>query len=66
MTKEKFIKTYGNKRLKDVAGMLHIYLIQETIDKHYELDSYIMFNDTMKVKDAIPDMEHLIEFESEE
>jgi hypothetical protein len=65
MTRKQFLEQHGNKRLKDVAGILHIYLPYDTIDKHYELENQIMIHDTMKVKDGLSKIEHLLEFDKQ-
>ena len=65
MTKTQFLEHHGNKKLKEVTGTLHIYLKQESIDRHFELDNFIMTNNTMKAKEAIPKIEYLLEFEKE-
>lgn len=65
MTRKQFLAQYGNKRMKDVAGILHIYLAYESVDKHYELENQIMLNDSAKVKDTLHILDNLLEFESE-
>jgi hypothetical protein len=65
MTKKQFLEHHGNKRLKEIAGILHIYLSYECVEKHQELENHIMINETMKVKDALSKIEHLLEFEQE-
>lgn len=65
MTRDQFLKQYGNKRVKDVAGILHIYLAYESVERHYELENMIMLNDTSKVRDALPLFDNILEFENE-
>lgn len=66
MTKKQFLEHHGNKRLKEISGILHIYLSYECVEKHHELENQIMIHESMKVKDALPKIENLLEFEQEQ
>lgn len=66
MTKKQFLENHGEKRLKDISGILHIYLTYDSFEKHNELESQIIIHGSTKVKDALPKIEHLLEFEQEQ
>jgi hypothetical protein len=66
MTKKQFLTQHGDKKVKDVAGILHIYIPYTTIEKHYDLENHIMVNNNMKVKDVFSKFENLLEFEKED
>jgi hypothetical protein len=65
MTKKQFLEHHGNKKLKDISGILHIYLSYECVEKHQELENQIMLYESMKVKDILSKIENLLEFEQE-
>jgi len=63
MTKQQFLETHGNKKMKEISGILHIYLSYESIEKHQELENQLAIYESVKVKDALSKIEHLLEFE---
>jgi hypothetical protein len=65
MTRKQFLEQHGEKKIKDVAGILHIYLPYDTIEKHYELENQVMLHNSMKVKEVISKIDHLLDFDKE-
>lgn len=65
MTRTKFIQVYGDKRIKDVSGILHNYLIDTGLEKHNELERQIQIYSNEKVKDSINYLDSILEFEYE-
>jgi UDP-N-acetylglucosamine transferase subunit ALG13 len=63
MTRDKFIKQYGETNTKDVAGILHNYLIDGSMEKHISLEHKIKTNEFIKLKDSIHILDELFEFE---
>jgi len=65
MTRQKFIQVYGDKRIKDVSGILHNYLTDDILEKHNELERQIKIYSNEKVKDSIQYLDPILEFEYE-
>jgi len=65
MTREKFIKHYGESKTKDVSGILHNYLIDGSIEKHTMLEHKIKQYATIKIKDSLINLDEILEFECE-
>jgi hypothetical protein len=65
MTRDKFIQVYGDKRIKDVSGILHNYIIDNILEKHNELERQIKIYSNEKVKDSISYLDPILEFEYE-
>jgi hypothetical protein len=63
MTRDQFIKHYGEKRIGEVSGILHNYLLEDGIDKHTDLERSIRSYSSEKVKDVIHLLDPLLEFE---
>lgn len=63
MTRDQFIKHYGEKRIRDVSGILHNYLLDDGLDKHTELERNIRAYSNEKVKDIIHFLDPILEFE---
>lgn len=64
MTKEQFIKHYGESKTKDVAGILHNYLISNSMESHLMLEKKLVHYGVLKVKESINNFDDLLEFES--
>jgi hypothetical protein len=65
MTRDKFIQVYGDKRTKDVSGILHNYLVDDMFEKHNELERQIKLYSNERVKDSIIYLDPILEFEYE-
>lgn len=63
MTREQFIQAYGEKRIKDVSGILHNYIIDTRLERYNELERQIKMYSNEKVKDSIIYLDSLLEFE---
>ena len=63
MTRDKFIQIHGNKKVKDVAGIFHCYIISDAIEKHTELERQLSIYSNEKVKDVIQYLDPILEFE---
>lgn len=66
MTKAQFIKKYGDKKTKEAASALHLFLAGYSMDEHYELESKIISYGNMKIKESFEHIEPLLEFSEEE
>jgi hypothetical protein len=64
MTREKFIKHYGESKIKEVSGILHNYLISGSMESHMALEKKIQHYGTLKVKDTINNFDDILEFEN--
>ena len=64
MTREQFIKHYGETKVKDVSGILHNYLISGSMESHVALERKIQNYGALKVKDTINNFDDLLEFEN--
>jgi len=62
MNKETFLKNHGNKKLLDIAGILHNYIKISSLTNHKELDKIIGKHQYEKLVDSIDKFEHLLEF----
>jgi hypothetical protein len=65
MTRQKFIQVYGDKRIKDVSGILHNYLVDDMFEKHNDLERQIKIYSNEKVKDSIVYFDPILAFECE-
>jgi hypothetical protein len=63
MTRENFIKHYGETKIKEVSGILHNYLISNSMENHISLEKKIIQYGVLKVKDTINNFDDLLEFE---
>ena len=63
MTRENFIKHYGETKVKEVSGILHNYLISNSMESHHSLEKKIIQYGVLKVKDTINNFDDLLEFE---
>jgi hypothetical protein len=62
MEKNMLINSFGNKQVKDVAGILHNYTPNGTMEEHINLEKYLTKYANFKVADAMPYLEELLEF----
>lgn len=63
MTREQFIKKHGDTKTKMLAGILHIYLTDDHLESHYDLENQIILHGDKKIKDSIIYLDDLLEFE---
>lgn len=63
MTKEQFIKHYGETKIKDIVGILHNYLINNSMESHLSLERKVAQFGIFKVKENINSFDDLLEFE---
>jgi hypothetical protein len=64
MTKEQLIQNYGETRTKDIAGILHNYVLGEKIEDHKALEEKLRSHGNLKIKDSIKFLEDILDFES--
>ena len=59
---ESFINTYGNKKIKDIIGILHNYLKDDRYESHIELESLCIIHKTDKLINVFHKIETLLSF----
>jgi hypothetical protein len=63
MTKKEMLQKNGNKKVRDVAGILHNYVIGDEYPEHEMLEDAIKPYMNYDLKEAIKSFDHLLEFE---
>ena len=62
MEKKQLLKTYGESRVKDIAGILHNYTKDDSLNSHDNLETILRKLGNARFKDSIGKLEEVLEF----
>lgn len=62
MEKLELLNTHGKSKVKNVAGILHNYTINDSISSHEQLEHAIRKWEHMSLEQAFPHLEEFLEF----